>query len=423
MKRFLSLIWALLFILCVPVNAYADEPAVTMRQSGSVNAQPPVAGEGEQAAAVPVISQPDTPACTSALLAEVTTGKVLYEHNADQQLYPASVTKIMTMLLVAEAIDSGKTALEDTVTASDNACSKGGSQIWLEQGETMTVRELLLATAVGSANDAATALGEHIAGSEAGFVDMMNERAHELGMTNTNFDNATGLDDTSQTHLSTARDIAVMSCELMKHSFIEEFTTVWMDSLRGGETQLVNTNKLVRFYPGTTGIKTGTTSKAGNCVSASARRDSLHLVAVIMGSSDSTVRFESAKALLNWGFSNYTMLTPAPQLNELEPVKVEYGELNAVTAVMGDTSPVLIEKSLKDSVTYEIEPLQSVQAPVEKGAPLGTIRLVCGGKTVASIELVSPVAIRKMTAGMAVKRLVEYMAGKRVWTVGGSEAE
>ena len=234
----------------------------------------------------------------AAVLMDFSTGKVLYSFNENERLYPASVTKIMPMLLVMEALDSGKISLDDTVTTSTNAASKGGSQIWLKEGEEMTVDELMKATAIGSANDAVTALGEHLYGSEEAFVLEMNKRAEELGMTNTNFVNGSGLDDDTTEHLTTAYDIAVMSRELLKHEKITDYTTVWMDSLRGGETQIVNTNKLVRFYSGTTGLKTGTTSKAGNCLSASAKRDGLHLIAVVMGASSGTERFEAAKRML-----------------------------------------------------------------------------------------------------------------------------
>ena len=246
----------------------------------------------------------------SAVLMDQSTGTVLMRMNENEKLYPASVTKIMSMLLVAEAIDSNTIRLTDAVTTSTNASKKGGSQIWLKEGETMTVDELLKATAVYSANDACTALGEYIAGSDEAFVTMMNDRAQELGMKNTHFDNCTGLDDTSATHLTTAYDIALMSRELMKHQFIQQYTKIWMDSLRDGKTELVNTNKLIRFYEGATGLKTGTTSKAGCCISATATRNGTSLIAVVMGADNSKDRFEGAKAMLNWGFANYETVTP-----------------------------------------------------------------------------------------------------------------
>ncbi len=247
----------------------------------------------------------------SAVLMDVQTGKVLYAFNEKEKLYPASVTKVMPLLLFMEAVDEGRLSLEDKVKTTPEAASKGGSQIWLKEGEEMSVDDLLKATAVGSANDACTSLGIHLAGSEEGFVKMMNERAMALGMKNTHFVNCSGLDDDTTEHLTTAYDVALMSAELLRHERIKTYTTVWMDSLRDGKTQLVNTNRLVRFYSGTTGLKTGTTSKAGHCLSASAERDGLHLVAVVMGAETSEDRFEGAKSMLDWGFANFETFTPS----------------------------------------------------------------------------------------------------------------
>ncbi|HAQ63275.1 MAG TPA: D-alanyl-D-alanine carboxypeptidase, partial [Ruminococcaceae bacterium] len=261
----------------------------------------------------------------SALLMEASTGRVLMAQNADERLYPASVTKIMSMLLVVEALENGKIQLTDVVTASANASKKGGSQIWLKDGEQMTVDELLKATAVASANDACTALGEYIAGSDDAFVKLMNDRAKQLGMNNTNFDNCTGLDDTADSHYTTAYDIALMSRELLKHDLIRNYSTVWMDTLRNGETQLVNTNKLIKSYDGATGLKTGTTSKAGCCVSASAERDGLELIAVVMGSDNSNDRFNSARAMLDWGFANYSAVTLSADASLITDVNVING--------------------------------------------------------------------------------------------------
>lgn len=246
----------------------------------------------------------------ASVLMDAATGTVLMSQNPHEKLYPASVTKIMTLLLVAEAIESGKIQMTDVVTASTNASKKGGSQIWLKEGEQMTVDDLIKATAVASANDACTALGEYLAGSDEAFVKMMNERAKALSMNDTNFENCTGLDDTAENHVTSAYDIAIMSRELLKYEKILTYTTIWMDSLRGGKTELVNTNKLIRFYDGATGLKTGTTSKAGCCVSATAKRDGLHLIAVVLGSANSDDRFGGARAMLNWGFANYAVTTP-----------------------------------------------------------------------------------------------------------------
>lgn len=331
----------------------------------------------------------DTLSAKSAILMEISSGQVLLSKNPDEKLPPASITKIMTLLLVMEAVDSGKITLEDTVTASLNASSKGGSQIWLKEGEQMTVHELIKATAVASANDASTALGEYIAGDEMTFVAMMNQRAAELGMVNTNFENCSGLDDTTENHYTTARDIAIMSCELMKHEKIKEYTTIWMDCLRNGETELVNTNRLVRFYEGTTGLKTGTTSKAGYCISATAQRNGMELVAVVLGSDNSNERFEDAKTLLSWGFSNYEIYTPQVDLSLITDVSVLYGEQTTISPVISKISPILIKKGTQNKINQRIDMCIDVEAPVEKGQTLGTVYFEADGETVATCPLIS----------------------------------
>lgn len=325
----------------------------------------------------------------SAILMEVSSGQVLLSKNPDEKLPPASITKIMTLLLVMEAVDNGKITLEDVVTTSRNASSKGGSQIWLKEGEQMTVHELIKATAVASANDASTALGEHIAGDEMTFVAMMNSRAAELGMVNTNFENCSGLDDTAENHYSTARDIAIMSCELMKHEKIKEYTTIWMDSLRNGETELVNTNRLVRFYEGTTGLKTGTTSKAGYCISATAQRNGMELVAVVLGSDNSNGRFEDAKTLLSWGFSNYEIYTPQVDLSLITDVNVLYGEQSTISPIVSEMSPILIKKGSQNKINQRVDMCIDVEAPVEKGQTLGKVFFESEGKTIATCPLIT----------------------------------
>ena len=337
----------------------------------------------------------DSLSAKSAVLMEITSGKILLSKNPDEKLPPASITKIMTLLLVMEALDSGKITLEDIVTASKNASSKGGSQIWLKEGEQMTVHELIKATAIASANDACTALGEFIAGGEAEFVAMMNTRAKELGMNNTNFENPSGLDDTTESHYSTARDVAIMSCELLKHEKIKEYTTIWMDSLRNGETELVNTNRLVRFYEGTTGLKTGTTSKAGYCVSASAERNGMELVAVVLGSENSTERFEDAKKMLNWGFANYTVYQPTVDMSLITNVSVLYGEENTITPVIKEASPILIKKGAEEKITQRVDICIDVEAPVEKGQKLGTVYFESDGETIGSCSIISEKGIER----------------------------
>ncbi len=350
----------------------------------------------------------------SAVLIEASSGEVLLEYNADEKLFPASVTKIMTMLLVAEAIDSNKITLADKVTCSANAASKGGSQIWLEEGEAMTVDELMRATAIGSANDAATLLGEYIAGSEQAFIDMMNTRAKELGMVNTCFENATGLDDTTDTHLTTARDIGIMSVELLKHEFITDYTTVWMDSLRNGETELVNTNKLVRFYPGTTGLKTGTTAKAGCCVSASAKRDGLHLVAVVMGSSTSDERFNSAKAMLNWGFSNYVCYKPEIDTTSVEKICVQKGKVPFVDTLIPEIPSMALKKGEETGVVVKIEVDENLTAPIEKGQTLGVITIETPSEKKYEYKITAKEEVEKLSLFDCVVKVMNFIGnGKK----------
>jgi D-alanyl-D-alanine carboxypeptidase (penicillin-binding protein 5/6) len=336
--------------------------------------------------------------CASAILVEQTTGKVLFEKDADEQLPPASITKVMTLLLVMEAIDDGRISLDDVVTCSEYASSMGGSQIWLEPGEQMTVDELLRAVAIASANDAAVALAELVAGSEEAFVGRMNERAAELGMTNTSFRNATGLD--AEGHLTTARDIMVMSCALLSHPLITQYTTVWMDSLRGGETQLVNTNKLVRFYAGTTGLKTGTTDDAKFCLTASAERDGLSLVAVILGAPTTNDRFGAAKGLLDFGFANYEMReTPAPQ-PEPDSLPVTGGEKRTVRLTADAPASLLVEKGTGD-IEQKQTLAESVAAPVHAGDVLGEAELSCEGILLARYPIVAAEDVGEMTFPIA----------------------
>lgn len=346
----------------------------------------------------------------SAILMDVTTGEVLLEYNADEKLFPASVTKIMTMLLVVEAIADGKISLADVVVCSENASKKGGSQIWLEPNEEMTVNDLLKATAIGSANDAATLLGEYISGSEEAFISLMNERAKELGMNNTHFENATGLDDTTDTHLTTARDIGIMSVELMKHDLIQNYTTVWMDSLRNGETELVNTNKLVRFYNGTTGIKTGTTNKAGCCVSASAKRDDLHLVAVVMGSANSNERFETAKALLNYGFSNYELVSLEPDETAFNMVDVLGGETDFVKPYLKTEAKLLLKKGEKEKIEQVVTLSENAEAPVTENQRLGSVKLRLNGKTLSEIPILASEEVKKLTFYTSFRRIMNFLA-------------
>lgn len=342
----------------------------------------------------------------SAVLMDASTGKVLMKFNENERVYPASVTKIMPLLLITEAVDEGKIALSDVVTVSGSAASKGGSQIWLKEGEQMTVDDLLKATAVYSANDACTALGEYLAGSDEAFVKMLNERAEELEMKNTHFENCTGLDDTTKNHMTTAFDVAVMSRELLKHELITNYTTIWMDSLRDGQTELVNTNKLVRFYEGTTGLKTGTTSKAGCCVSASAMREGTHLIAVVMGSENSSDRFETAKAMLNWGFANYSTVTPEINLSLIPDVGVINGVIESISPKIPQAKPILIEKGREGDITQTIDLAIDVAAPVEQGQVLGTVTFMLDDETLGKYNLTSPEFVDKLSLKIVFMRLI-----------------
>ncbi len=330
----------------------------------------------------------------SAILMEVNTGKILYEQNADEKLPPASITKIMSLLLVMEAIDSGKMSVEDVVTASEHACSMGGSQIWLEPGEAMTVDELLKAAVIASANDATVALGEQIAGSEEGFVAMMNAKATELGMTNTHFVNATGLD--ADGHISSAHDVALMSAELIKHDIIKNYSTVWMDTLRGGESELVNTNKLVRFYEGTTGLKTGTTSGAGYCLSATAERNGLELVAVIMSGDTSNDRFNGAKKLLDYGFANYEYSSISPALEQTE-LEVKNGVQRRFKIATPKNFNALLKKSESASVTQQTKLNENITAPIKKGDIVGSVEFYLNDDIIDSVDIVADENVNKMS--------------------------
>jgi D-alanyl-D-alanine carboxypeptidase (penicillin-binding protein 5/6) len=322
----------------------------------------------------------------SAVLMDAATGKVLFEYNADEALPPASVTKVMTLLLVFEAIDSGALALTDTVTASENAASMGGTQIYLEPGERMSVEDLVKSVVISSANDAACALAEHIAGSESAFVAKMNERARELGMNNTNFENTNGLDDTAKNHVTSARDIAIMSRELMKHEKIFDYTTVWMDTVRNGEFGLSNTNRLLRTYSGCTGLKTGSTSKAKFCISATAKRGDLSLIAVVMGAPTRDERNALAAKLLDFGFANYALFSEGEE--ELPEITLTGGEKNTLRLKKEGCS-ALLEKADIAKIKAEYDLPESVAAPVKKGDTVGKVTYKCGETVVGTANIVA----------------------------------
>ena len=355
---------------------------------------------------VPVRAAPAEVAAKSAILMDAATGTILYEQNSHEKLAPASVTKVMTMLLIMEAIDSGRIGWDDTVTASEAAAEKGGSQVYLKVGETMSVTDMVKSIAVSSANDCACAMAEHISGSESAFVDAMNKRAQELGMADTHFVNCTGLDDDPQAaeHLTSAHDIAIMSRELLtKHPDIRKFTTIWMDTIRGGTFGLSNTNKLVRFYSGATGLKTGFTAKAGYCLSASAEKEGMELIAVVMGSETSKDRFGACKSLLDYGFSNYALI--APEAGE-GSVPVKMGTKGQVAAVPGEDPKLLIDKSQRGSVSTEIALQENVNAPVSKGQQLGTLTVRCGEQVLTQIPMVAEESVPRLSWGQVFAKIL-----------------
>ena len=332
----------------------------------------------------------------SAVLMDVATGTILYEKNAHEPLAPASVTKVMTMLLIMEAIDSGKIGWEDTVTASESAAAKGGSQIYLKVGETMSVSDMVKSIAVSSANDCACAMAEHLAGSESAFVDLMNTRAQELGMVDTHFVNCTGLDDDPEAanHKTSAHDIALMSRELLKnHPDIKKYTTIWMDTVRDGAFGLSNTNKLIRFYSGATGLKTGFTSGAGYCLSASAQREGMELIAVVMGCETSQKRTAACKAMLDFGFANFAVVMPSLENEVVVPVTL--GVRDQVAASLGQGEGLLVDKGLRSSITTEVTLEEGVTAPVSLGQRLGTMTVRVGEQILQQIPMIATESVQK----------------------------
>ena len=355
-----------------------------------------------------------TVAGKSAVLMDVTTGAVLYESNPHEPLAPASVTKVMTMLLIMEALDGGSISLTDTVTASETAAAKGGSQIYLKVGETMPVSDMLKSIAVSSANDCACAMAEHLSGSEEAFVARMNSRARELGMNDTTFVNCTGLDDGADAvnHRTSAYDIALMSRELLKnHPKIKDFTTIWMDSVRGGTFGLSNTNKLIRFYPGATGLKTGFTTGAGYCLSASAQREGMELVAVVMGAESGAARNAACKQLLDYGFANFALI--APELTQEQTVPVRLGTADDVPVELGEEGGMLVEKARKGSVATEVTLEPEVTAPVTKGQRLGTMTVRAGDQILRQLPLVAARDIPRLSYGQILIRTLGKVCGAK----------
>ncbi|MGI6279871.1 MAG: D-alanyl-D-alanine carboxypeptidase family protein [Acutalibacteraceae bacterium] len=383
-------------LLClILVLALIGSMTVAAEQKKTISSECDISDLNVPLSTVPTnaaIEQPLQIKAKSAILMEPNTGKILYEQNADERLAPASITKIMALLLIMEAIERKDMTLETVISASEHACSMGGSQIWLEPGESMTVDDLLKAAVIASANDATVALGEYIAGSEEGFVAMMNEKAKELGMNETNFVNCTGLD--AEGHLTSAHDVAIMSSELIKHDLIKKYSTVWMDSLRDGKSELVNTNKLVRFYKGTTGLKTGTTSIAKYCLAATAERDGLELVAVIMAGETSQDRFEGAKKLLDYGFANYSFSEIKSELKEKE-IPLAKGEKKTLKINADGTVSLLLPKTAKNNITRTTDWNKNITAPIKKGQVVGYVNIFNGEENIGRIEIKAAENIKK----------------------------
>ncbi len=407
-KRFIS-IGIVFGMLCCTVSAFADEappekinPNIVTEYNSDDLTEPYRFDATEAVASVGAKLEIPAKSC---ILMEVESGEILYEAESHMKLPPASITKVMALLLVMEALDSGQLTLETVLTASQHACSMGGSQIWLEPNEQMSVNDLLKAAVIGSANDATVVLGEALAGSEEGFVAMMNERAKQLGLQDTSFINCTGLD--ADGHLTSAHDIAVMSRELIKHGEIKNYSTVWMDSLRDGKSELVNTNKLVRFYEGCTGLKTGTTSGAGACLSATAERNGLKLVAVVMGAGNSNDRFNGARKLLDYGFANYTNVSVTAPEEELQPIRVEGGVEKFVLPQCNEAQSFLIEKSKAKTLTFETELAESLKAPIVQGQQIGVTRVFVDGQEKGTVKIVAKTDIGKITFGYSLKLLLK----------------
>lgn len=390
MKKVISMLLAVFIIFAGAMTA-AGEKLVTPEELGQI----------KKAAD---IDQSLTITAKSAILTERSTGTVLFEHDADKQMPPASITKVMTLLLVFEAMDAGKFTMETEIVASEHACSMGGSQIWLEPGEAFTVNELLKAAAISSANDACVALGEAVSGSEETFVELMNERAAELGMKNTVFKNCTGLD--AEGHLSTARDIAIMSAELLRHPEIKNYSTVWMDSLRGGKTELTNTNRLVRFYKGCSGLKTGSTDGAGCCLSASAERDGMELISVTLGSPNTDERFAAGRKLLDYGFANFALVKMTPPEEYLAPIPVAHGTAETVQPICEEPAAFLLKKGQEAGVEQSVYLPEKLEAPVKAGDVLGRVTVTLSGGEIGGYDIVAAEDVPRMGLFEALKKLL-----------------
>lgn len=405
MKRIFSFFCALVFMFSAGAVTVSSEALPTSDGGGEVSVYGGAAGDlrAELLASAEALGLD----AVSAVLMDAKTGTVLYESNADAPLPPASVTKIMTLLLVAEAIDGGTLALTDTVTVSAHAASMGGSQVYLKEGERMTVEDLLKSVVIASANDAAVALAETVAGSEEAFVLRMNARARELGAVTAKFENTNGLDDTAQEHVMSARDVAILSRALVAHEMILRYSSIWMDTIRDGAFGLTNTNRLVRFYPGCTGLKTGSTAKAGFCISVTAERDGLSLISVIMGAETRDGRNASAAKLLDWGFANFASVEfPA---GTVAPVRVKGGCEDFVSASYPAFTAV-VPKGEKGTVSREAAVAPECTAPVTAGEMLGEIVYRAGERELGRVPVVADCGVSRIgTFGVLLRMLRAFL--------------
>ena len=399
-KRTVTILLCLALVLFSVLRAYAEtESAETV----------PAENQPAMQAITPAGTRDFDLPCQAAILVDEDSGTVLYEKNADEQRPIASITKVMTLLLTFQALEEGKIHLDDVVPVSEHAYSMGGSQIWLEPGEQMTLNDMLKAICVSSANDAAVAVAEFVGGSEPAFVQMMNERAAELGMTSTHFENACGLDQ--EGHLSSARDVAIMSREmLLHHTEVRDYCSIWTDTLRDGATQLVNTNKLLKSYSGITGLKTGTTSKAGVCISASAERNGLRLIAVVLGSASGKERFEAATTLLDYGFANYENVTAELPADAPQELPVTRGTSETVTLQYEAPQKCLVPKGQGEQLHVEVELPQTLQAPVAAGTPVGTVHWKSGETDLQTFSITAAQDVEALSFGYCFGLLAQSLA-------------
>lgn len=400
-KRGVTIVLCLALVLFSILRAYAEvevPAAATAETAEFVQNQIVPAG----------VEEFDVP-CAAAILIDEDSGMVLYEKNADEQRPIASITKVMTLLLTFQALESGKISVDDFVPISEHAYSMGGSQIWLEPGEQMTLGDMLKAICVSSANDAAVAVAEYVGGSEPAFVQMMNEMAEQLGMTNTHFENACGLDQ--EGHLSSARDVATMSREmLLHHTEVRDYCSIWTDTLRDGATQLVNTNKLLKSYSGITGLKTGTTSKAGVCISASAERDGLRLIAVVLGSASGKERFEAATTLLDYGFANYENITAELPSDAPQSLPVVRGTSDLVSLQYDAPQKCLMPKGQVETLDVTVELPEKLEAPVAAGTQVGTVHLKNGDTELQTFSIMAAEDVSALSFGYCFGRLLHSLA-------------